>query len=154
MIETPEVDSAPKLLPAAHIALCLAFAGRFSQLYSSAISEKVKALYLAAAAHAIDRTRPPQELALYADRRNTNDPVEFLIQLRDKLTAVPSKDWPKKQARLRNSSVEHLLTLLDRLLQGAALPAGQLAYIRSWLQPFTETKPELLADIESAVGGA
>jgi hypothetical protein len=132
----------------AYLAVALAFAGRFEQLYRTASADAKPAL-LCAATFAVDRTIPDPELTLRARFRTTEDPVRFLIDQRDIVAPVPFGEWRVRPPVLRKSSLGPTLDAMDVLLQGKPLPEQRAGHVRAWLAPFLAEAPELAPELDA-----
>ncbi|VTU41898.1 MULTISPECIES: hypothetical protein [unclassified Variovorax] len=133
----------------AYQAVALAFAGRFQQLHHAARADDAKAVLLAAATFAVDRTVPDPELTLRARFRTTEDPVRFLIEQRDIVFPVPTTEWRARPPLLRKSSLSPMLDAMDTLLKGGSLPEQRASHVHAWLAPFLAVAPELAPDLDA-----
>jgi hypothetical protein len=135
------------------VALAIAFAGRFSQLFAEARTEDTRRLYVAAASLAVDRTLPDPEISLRSRYRTTEDPIRFLADARALVSPVPPEQWRKPSAALRKAMFAPVLALMDQLLEGKPVPPTRLAYALGWLKPFLVTMPELANELPAYFKG-
>lgn len=134
-----------------YLALAFAFAGRWFQLYNELPEGRAKSAMLTAATFALDRTVPEEELALKIQFRQTDDPVQFLIQSQNVIHPVLREDWRSVPGSLRKSLQGPMIVAMDALLQGQPLPTARKAYVLEWLKPFLSTAPTIAATVETAL---
>lgn len=128
---------------AQYVALCIAFAGRFQQLFNETRSATDRKEYLRAAAFALDRTTPDPEIHVKVLQGQVGDPVQFLWNARDVVEPTPSENWRKRPAHLRNIALSAHLDALDLALQGDPRAAQRGVFLLEWLEPFLAVMPDI-----------
>lgn len=126
-----------------YVALCLAFAGRFQQLFYATNSATERELHLRAAAFAIDRSTPDPEIHVKVRQGNIKDPVTFLVASRALVEPTPLADWRKRPTPLRNSLIATHLDALDLVLLGDPKAKKRGAFLLEWLAPYLDACPEI-----------
>lgn len=128
---------------AQYVALCIAFAGRFQQLFNETRSAADRKEYLRAAAFALDRTTPDPEIHVKVLQGQVADPVQFLWKARDVVEPTPSDNWRKRPSHLRNIALSAHLDALDLALLGDPRAAQRGVFLLEWLGPFLAVMPDI-----------
>jgi hypothetical protein len=128
---------------AQYVALCVAFAGRFQQLFNETRSETDRKSYLRAAAFALDRTTPDPEIHVKVLQGQVKDPVKFMWDAREVVDPTPLENWRKRPSQLRNTALATHLDALDLVLLGDERAWRRGDFLIEWLAPFLRTVPAM-----------
>lgn len=128
---------------AQYVALCIAFAGRFQQLFNETRSAADRKEYLRAAAFALDRTTPDPEIHVKVLQGQVADPVQFMWNARDVVEPTPAEEWRKRPSHLRNIALSTHLDALDLALKGDPRAIRRGVFLLEWLGPFLDAMPDI-----------
>ncbi|KWU24796.1 hypothetical protein [Burkholderia cenocepacia] len=126
-----------------YVALCIAFAGRFQQLFNEARTDADRKAYLRAAAFALDRTTPDPEVHVKVLQARVGDPVQFMWESRNVIEPTALENWRKRPSQLRNTALATHLDALDLALLGDGRARQRGMFLLEWLSPFLATVPDM-----------